>query len=73
MDQGVKFVGQFQDSFLELLLIGAEIPLQEGKADSLGLSPVEGGVEFMRAGLLQILEVQEMGDPVDVVHSFVAG
>ena len=72
----MKFAGQFQDSFLELLLLlllGAEIPRQEGKADSLGRSPDEGGVEFMRAGLLQVGEMQEMGDIVAVFQGFAAG
>jgi hypothetical protein len=67
----VKFAGQLPDSFLELLLLGAEIPLQEGKAG--GLGPDEGGVELVRAGLLLVGEMQEMGDPVAVVHGFVAG
>jgi len=58
----VKLAGQLQDSFLELLLLlllGAEIPLQVGKAGGLGLSPDEDGVELMRAGLLLVGEMQE--------------
>jgi hypothetical protein len=69
----VKLAGQLQDSVLELLLVGAEIPLQEGEAEGLGLSPDEGRVQFMRAGLLLVGEMQEMGDVVAVVHGFVAG
>jgi len=42
------------------------------KAEGLGLSPDEGGVELMRAGLLLVGEMQEMGDSVAVVHDFVA-
>jgi hypothetical protein len=37
------------------------------------LSPDEGGVELMRAGLLLVGEMQEMGDVVAVIHGFVAG
>lgn len=73
MNPEVKLAGQLQDSFLELLLLGAEIPLQVRKAGGLGLSPDEGGVELMRADLLLVGEMQEMGDSVAVVHGFVAG
>jgi hypothetical protein len=71
----VKFAGQHQDSFLELLLslLGAEIPLQVRKAGGLGLSPDKGRVELVRAGLLLVGEMQEMGDVVAVVHGFIAG
>ena len=67
---------QLPDSFLELLLLlllGAEILRQEGKAEGLVLSSDEGGVELVRAGLLLVGEMQEMGDSVAVVHGFVAG
>ena len=67
----MKFAGQLPDNFLELLLLGAEIPTQEGKAGGLGAD--EGGVDFVRAGLLLVGEMQEMGDVVAVVHGFVAG
>ncbi len=76
MNPEVKLAGQLQDIFLELLLLlllGAEIPLQEGKTKGLGLSPDEGRVELVRAGLLLVGEMPEMGDPVAVVHGFVAG
>ena len=64
MDQGLEL------RLLLLLLLGAEIPLQEGKAGGLGLSPDEGGVELMRAGLLL---VGEMLGIVVVGHGFLAG
>lgn len=68
----MKFAGQLPDSFLELLLLGAEIPLQEGKAGDLGLSPDEGGIEIVRAGLLLVGKMQETGDIAAVFHGFVA-
>jgi len=37
------------------------------------LGPDEGGIELVRAGLLQIGEMQEMGDAVAGKHYFVAG
>ncbi|MFZ2471185.1 MAG: hypothetical protein WAW52_04500 [Methanothrix sp.] len=73
VDTGAKFAGQLPDSFLELLLVGMKIPLQERKAEGLGLGQDEGGVEFVLAGLLLVGEMQEVGDSVAVVHGFVAG
>ena len=75
-DGGVNSLAQtlqLQSCLLELLLVGVEIPLQERKAEGQGLSPDEGGIEFVGASLLLVGEMQEMGDIVAVVHSFVAG
>lgn len=69
--KGEKFAGQFPDSFLGLLLVGAENPLQKRRAR--GLSTDEGRGEIVRAGLLPVGEMLEMDDSVVVIHGFVAG
>jgi len=37
------------------------------------LGPDEGRIELVRAGLLEVSEMQEMGDIVAVIYGFVAG
>ena len=69
----LALTSQLQGRLLELLLVGMKIPLQERKAEGLRLRLDEGGVELMGAGLLEVGEMQEIGDIVAVVHSFVAG
>jgi len=64
---------QLQSHLFKLLLVGMKIRLQEVKAGVLGLLPDESWVEFMRAGLLEVGEMQEIYDIVAFVHSFVAG
>lgn len=49
-----------------------KIQLLERKAGGLSQSQDEGRIEFMRADLLLVGEMQERGDIAAVVHSFVA-